>query len=203
MNTRLACVGQLGSCLSLLGYQKKNQRKKQQVLASYHPVFGLPFIHHPLFAWGGPQNKEILLNLSMKSWDSAFNAQGSRVIIVVVQVRAVKIYVAAVYWRRWELSTGYYQMLLLMGDLISCSSILYGKSSVDLRWYYTHLLKETKSMSVSNEFFEGCVWMSMFWFDHDGSWIPMSLQHHLYCDPPLGLSDSTIATSTHVCLSHT
>jgi hypothetical protein len=32
----------------------------------------------------------------MKCWNSAFNAQGSRVIIVVVQVRAVKIYVAAV-----------------------------------------------------------------------------------------------------------
>jgi len=31
----------------------------------------------------------------MKCWNSAFNAQGSRVIIVVVQVRAVKIYVAA------------------------------------------------------------------------------------------------------------
>jgi hypothetical protein len=31
----------------------------------------------------------------MKCWNSAFNAQGSRVIIVVVQVGAVKIYVAA------------------------------------------------------------------------------------------------------------
>ncbi len=30
----------------------------------------------------------------MKCWNSAFNAQGSRVIIVVVQVRAVKMYVA-------------------------------------------------------------------------------------------------------------
>jgi hypothetical protein len=43
-----------------------------------------------------PQSKENLLNLSMKCWNSAFNAQGSRVIIVTVQVRAVKIYVAAV-----------------------------------------------------------------------------------------------------------
>ncbi len=42
------------------------------------------------------QSKEILLNLSMKCWYSAFNAQGSRVIIVVVQVRAVKKYVAIV-----------------------------------------------------------------------------------------------------------
>jgi hypothetical protein len=32
----------------------------------------------------------------MKCWNSAFNAQGSRVTIVAVQVGAVKIYVAAV-----------------------------------------------------------------------------------------------------------
>jgi len=31
----------------------------------------------------------------MKCWNSTFNAQGSRLIIVVVQVGAVKIYVAA------------------------------------------------------------------------------------------------------------
>ncbi len=31
----------------------------------------------------------------MKCWNSVFNAQGSRLIIVVVQVRAVEIYVAA------------------------------------------------------------------------------------------------------------
>jgi hypothetical protein len=36
----------------------------------------------------------------MKCCNSAFNAQGSRLIIVVIQVRAVKIYVAAVQWRR-------------------------------------------------------------------------------------------------------
>jgi hypothetical protein len=40
---------------------------------------------------------EILLNLNTKCWNSAFNAQGSRVIIVVVvQVGATKIYVAVV-----------------------------------------------------------------------------------------------------------
>jgi hypothetical protein len=50
---------------------------------------------YPLFQ-RYPQSKEILLNISMKCWNSAFNAQGSRVIIVVVQVGAVKIYVAAV-----------------------------------------------------------------------------------------------------------
>jgi hypothetical protein len=38
---------------------------------------------------------KFLLNLSTKCWNSAFNAQGSSVIIVDVQVRAVKIYVAA------------------------------------------------------------------------------------------------------------
>jgi NADH:ubiquinone oxidoreductase subunit 6 (subunit J) len=32
----------------------------------------------------------------MKCWNSALNAQGSRVIVVVVQVGAVKIYVVAV-----------------------------------------------------------------------------------------------------------
>jgi len=32
----------------------------------------------------------------MKRWNSAFNAQGSQVIIVVVQVGALKIYVARV-----------------------------------------------------------------------------------------------------------
>ncbi len=32
--------------------------------------------------------------LSAKCWNSAFNAQGWRLIIVVVQVKAVKIYVA-------------------------------------------------------------------------------------------------------------
>jgi hypothetical protein len=36
----------------------------------------------------------------MKCWNSAFNAQGSRLIIVLVQVGAVKIYVAAVEARR-------------------------------------------------------------------------------------------------------
>jgi hypothetical protein len=34
------------------------------------------------------------MNLGMKRWNSAFKAQGSRVVIVVVQVGAVKIHVA-------------------------------------------------------------------------------------------------------------
>ncbi len=54
----------------------------------------LSFTPYPLFEWY-LRSKEILLNLNMKCWNSAFHAQGSRVIIVVVQVTAVKIYVAA------------------------------------------------------------------------------------------------------------
>jgi hypothetical protein len=42
----------------------------------------LSFTPYPLFQWY-PQGKEILLNLRMKCWVSWFNAQGSRVIIVV------------------------------------------------------------------------------------------------------------------------
>jgi hypothetical protein len=42
-----------------------------------------------------PQSKEILLNLSLKSSKSAFNAQGPRVTIAVVKVGEVKIYVPA------------------------------------------------------------------------------------------------------------
>ncbi len=55
--------------------------------ASFHPPY-------PHFEWG-PQSNEVLFNLGMKCWNSAFNAQGWRVIIVVVHVGAVKIYVAA------------------------------------------------------------------------------------------------------------
>jgi predicted oxidoreductase (fatty acid repression mutant protein) len=57
-------------------------------------VFGPSFTPYPLFQWY-PQSKDILENLRMKCWNSAFNAQGSRLIIVVVQLGAVKLYVAA------------------------------------------------------------------------------------------------------------
>jgi hypothetical protein len=57
---------------------------------------------YPLFQWY-PESKDIfiksqyeMLQLSTKCWNSAFNAGGSRLIIVVVQSGAVKIYVAAV-----------------------------------------------------------------------------------------------------------
>ncbi len=53
------------------------------------------FTFYPPFQWY-PQSKEILLNLGMKCWSSAFNAQDLRVIVVVVQVGTIKIYVAAV-----------------------------------------------------------------------------------------------------------
>jgi nicotinamide riboside transporter PnuC len=59
------------------------------------PPILFAFTTYPLFEWY-PQIKEILLYLSMKRWNRAFNAKGSRLIIVVVQVGAVKIYVAAV-----------------------------------------------------------------------------------------------------------
>ncbi len=65
-----------------------------KVTLSFTP-FSFAFAPYPLFQWY-PQRKQILLNLGMKCWNSAFNAQGSRVIIVVVQVGAVKISVAAV-----------------------------------------------------------------------------------------------------------
>jgi len=54
-----------------------------------------PFTPYPLFQWY-PQRKDILLNLSMKWWNSAFNARGRRLILVLVQLREVKIYVAGV-----------------------------------------------------------------------------------------------------------
>ncbi len=53
----------------------------------------LYFTPYPVFQWY-PQSKQILLNVRMKCWHSAFNAQGSRVIIVVVHIGAMKIYVA-------------------------------------------------------------------------------------------------------------
>ncbi len=56
--------------------------------ALFHPT-------HPLFQWY-PQSKDMLLNLSMKCWNSALNAGGPRLVIVVVRLAEVKIYVAAV-----------------------------------------------------------------------------------------------------------
>jgi hypothetical protein len=58
-------------------------------------VLGPPFTPNPLFQWY-LQSKGIVINLSMKCWYWAFNAQGSRLIIVVVQLRGVKTCVSAV-----------------------------------------------------------------------------------------------------------
>jgi len=62
---------------------------------SVSPPISCAFTPYPLFQWY-PQSKDILWNMGMKCWNSAFNAQGSRIIIVVVHVGAVKIYAAAV-----------------------------------------------------------------------------------------------------------
>jgi hypothetical protein len=51
------------------------------------PCLWASFDLHPVFYWY-PQSKEIWLKLRMKCWNLAFNAQGSRVIIIVVQVGA-------------------------------------------------------------------------------------------------------------------
>jgi hypothetical protein len=38
-------------------------------------------------------DNEILLNINMKCWNLAFNAQGLKVIIIVIQIGVVKIFV--------------------------------------------------------------------------------------------------------------
>jgi hypothetical protein len=53
--------------------------------------FRPPFTPYSMFQWY-LQSNEILLNLKMKCWNLAFNAQGSR-IIVIIQVRVEKTYV--------------------------------------------------------------------------------------------------------------
>ncbi len=84
----------------LENWQKRKEKKKIWILElsvkspSLSPPISSGFVPYPLFQWY-PQSKEILLNLGTKCWNSAFNAQGSRVITVVVQVGEVKIYVAA------------------------------------------------------------------------------------------------------------
>ncbi len=66
-----------------------------KVTLCFTPYFLLlAFAPYPLFQWY-PQSNEILLNLGIKCWNSAFNPQGSRVTIVIVQVGALKIYVTA------------------------------------------------------------------------------------------------------------
>ncbi len=76
-------------CLRFFRIKNPSIKVVLKVTLSFTPL-------SPLFQWYWQKSNEILLNLSMKRWNSAFNAQGSRVIIVAVQVGAVKIYVAAV-----------------------------------------------------------------------------------------------------------
>ncbi len=61
----------------------------------------------------------------MKCWNSAFNAQCSRVIIVVVQVGAVKIYVAAVEALRWN----------ERGDETQFTTKIGGKTSLGISYF--------------------------------------------------------------------
>jgi len=66
----------------------------------------LCFAPYPLFQWY-PQSKEILLNLGMKMLKlRILMHKVRRVIIVLVQVGAVKIYVAAVQALEKKRNTG-------------------------------------------------------------------------------------------------
>jgi hypothetical protein len=83
----------------LLTHWVAKSRARSIQVVSCHSIFlsfhylslGLAFTQYPLFQWH-LQSKEILLNFSMKCWNPAFDAQGLRVIIIVVQVRVVKIH---------------------------------------------------------------------------------------------------------------
>jgi hypothetical protein len=67
----------------------------RKVILSFKPPVPSAFTLYPLCQWY-PQSKEILLNLGTKRWNSAFNAQDLRLIVIVVLVGTVNIYVAAV-----------------------------------------------------------------------------------------------------------
>jgi len=56
-------------------------------------------------------DNEILLNINMKCWNLTFNAQGLKVIIVVIQVGSVKIFVIVVeaFKKIKEISSVYHQ----------------------------------------------------------------------------------------------
>jgi hypothetical protein len=80
--------------IELGSFRSRKMLQNDESIKVIHKVT-LSFTLHPIFRWY-LQNKEILLNLSMKCWSSAVNSQGSSVTIVVVRVGAVKIYVAVV-----------------------------------------------------------------------------------------------------------
>ncbi len=86
--------------LSVKGYFLSDQKSDNIINSSIKSPslssrISSAFTPYRLFQWS-PQSMEILLNLSMKYWNSASNAQGSILIIEIAQVGAVKIYVAAV-----------------------------------------------------------------------------------------------------------
>jgi hypothetical protein len=115
----------------------------------FTPSFWASFHPHPLFEWGLPSN-EILLNLGMNCWNSALNAQGSRVIIVVGQVAEVKIYVTGVEGLMEEgVKTGwnsvYHQKKI--GAFLSCPPPL-----------------------MLMYFFAGCFWISPGFGPNSGCW---------------------------------
>jgi hypothetical protein len=71
-----------------------HNRVIRKVTLSSSLAFGPPF-HPPAPLSVVSAKKDILLNLRMKCWNSAFNARGPRLTIAVVQLGAVKIYSAA------------------------------------------------------------------------------------------------------------
>jgi hypothetical protein len=119
-------------------HEKKGIPKVTLSLGLFSPPY-------PLFQWY-LQSEDILLNLKMKCWNSAFNAQGSRLIIVVVHVGAVKIYVAATvealrkkertgwssvyhqYWRETSLSPIYYICFEKFSFSVTCLMAYYAET---------------------------------------------------------------------------
>ncbi len=74
----------------------------------------------PIPSFNGICNvRKTLLNLVIKCWVLAFNAQSSRVIIVVVQVGAVKTYVAAMQVLRKKESQDETQFISKIGGKTS------------------------------------------------------------------------------------
>ncbi len=75
----------------------KNCRHLADIRVIHKVTLSLPSLSPPIPSLSGNHKvMKFLLNLSMKCWKSAFNAEGSRVNIVVAQVGVVKIYVGTV-----------------------------------------------------------------------------------------------------------
>jgi len=82
-------------------YLCQKSRRNSKVIPKVTPSFTpTSFLLPPPISSSFSDTRNItkfLLNLSMKCWNSAFNAHGSRVIIIVVEVWALRIYVAIVF----------------------------------------------------------------------------------------------------------